>query len=210
MDAEITDHLSSIADCVLLKKQISIRELTDSGKLNPGRILTRRRRQRKKGKFTYPGGEVKLKKDVLEALQPATEEADGEQNTVEKQIIVDIAKADHEEQTVTGVVLQPEVVDSQGDIMSAEVIKATAFKFLANFNKTTKLGVQHSVFKKGRLELVESFIAPIDMVLGLKTVKAGSWVMTVKVLDARLWKRVKDGLITGFSIGGKATVVAVA
>jgi hypothetical protein len=31
--------------------------------------------------------------------------------------------------------------------------------------------------------------------------------MTVKVLDADIWKKVKDGKIGGFSIGGRAKVV---
>ncbi len=133
-----------------------------------------------------------------------------EQTGVEKSILVSIAKAVEEEHTVTGVVLQPEVVDGHGDIMSADVIKETAFKFLAGFNKTTKLGVQHTIFKAGQLELVESYIAPMDMVIGSKTVKAGSWIMTMRVLDMKLWKKIKDGEITGFSIGGIAKVIPVA
>lgn len=180
MKDELSVHIEGIAECVLVKKRKHAR------------------------KVKYPL-QTKATSDEPEAL---TEVADDEQNDVEKSIVVDIVKADHEEQTVTGVVLQPEVTDSQGDIMSAEVIKQTAYDFLAGFNKITKLGVQHSVFKKGQLELVESYIAPIDMVLGLKTIKKGSWIMTVRVLSAALWKKVKEGKITGFSIGGKATVTA--
>lgn len=121
---------------------------------------------------------------------------------------VEIAKANDEEQTVSGIVLKPEVTDAQGDIYSAEVIRESAFDFLANYNKSTKLGHQHKDFKNwaARFALVESYVAPCDFVLGDKTVKMGSWVMTVKVLDSKIWKMVKDGKITGFSIGGKATV----
>lgn len=147
--------------------------------------------------------------DTPEDVSEASAENDAdEQKPVEKSITVDIAKANDEEQTVTGIVLQPEVVDGQGDIMSADVIKDTAYRFLANYNRKTKLGLQHSAFPKGKMILVESYLAPIDFVLGTKTVKAGSWIMTVKVLDAKLWKKVKDGKITGFSIGGRAKVVA--
>lgn len=121
---------------------------------------------------------------------------------------VEIAKASDEEQTVSGIVLMPETTDAQGDIYDAEVIRKSAYDFLANYNKTTKLGHQHSDFKSWgtRFALVESYVAPLDFVLGDKTVKGGSWVMTVKVLDSKIWKMVKDGKITGFSIGGKATV----
>ena len=145
-----------------------------------------------------------------EPEKATTEVKDGEQESIEKSIRVSIVKAVDEEHTVTGVVLVPEVADGHGDIMSAKVVKETAFDFVAGINKTNKLGVQHTVFKKGQLELVESFIAPMSMVLGSKTVKAGSWVMTMRVLDMKLWKRIKDGLITGFSIGGIAKVIPLA
>jgi hypothetical protein len=135
------------------------------------------------------------------------EDEDDEQKRVEKRFEVEILKASDEEQTVTGIVLQPEVVDAQGDIMSADVIKAAAYGFLMNFNKSTKLGLQHSTFPKGKLALVESYVAPNGIVLGAKTVRQGTWIMTVKVLDGEIWKKVKDGKIAGFSIGGRAKVV---
>lgn len=121
-------------------------------------------------------------------------------------IYIPIAKANDEEQTVTGVVLQPEVTDAQGDIYDAAVIKEAAYNYLMNFNKSTELGLQHKEFVKGRFALVESYLAPLDLVIGTNTVKSGSWIMTVKVLDLKIWKMVKNGKITGFSIGGKARV----
>lgn len=121
-------------------------------------------------------------------------------------ITVTIAKAIDDKQIVIGVVLQPEVVDAQGDIMSAAVIEKAAHTFLANYNKATRLGLQHKVFKGGMFDLVESYLAPMDMSIGSMVVKSGSWIMAVKVLDADIWKAVKDGKIKGFSIGGKAKV----
>lgn len=187
----IEDHLNGIADCVRRTKKAApgltdeqIRAAIDQGA---------------RDRFGEPE----------EGSESAAEVDDGEQKPVEKQITVSIAKANDEQQTVTGVVLQPETVDGQGDIMSSDVIRETAYKFLANFNRTTKLGLQHSSFPKGKLALVESYVAPISFVLGSKTVKEGSWLMTVKVLDKKLWKKVKDGQITGFSIGGRAKVVSV-
>lgn len=122
------------------------------------------------------------------------------------QYVVQIEKADEEQQTVTGVVLQPEVVDAQGDVYSADVIRTAAHGFLAQFNKKTKLGQQHKNFTAGRFALVESYLAPMGFVINGKTVKEGSWVMAVKVLDPEVWKAVKEGRVTGFSIGGKAKV----
>jgi len=118
--------------------------------------------------------------------------------------VAEILKA--ERQLITGVVLQPEVTDAQGDIMSADVIEKAAFDYLKVFNRSTKLGLQHKSFQKKerRFYLVESYIAPIEFVLNTKTVKKGSWLMTVKVEDPKIWEAVKKGDITGFSIGGRA------
>lgn len=118
-------------------------------------------------------------------------------------MFIPITKANDDEQTVTGVVLQPEVVDGQGDIYDAKVIRKAAHKFLAGYNAQTKMGLMHKDFKP-RFELLESFLAPLDMAIGSKVVKSGSWIIVVRVLDKAIWTKVKDGKLTGFSIGGKA------
>jgi hypothetical protein len=183
---------------LLAKQTIGAGTLAGGGKLNPARGLPggsgihKPKKPKRTGRFITITKPRKAKR-----AEPAGER---------KRIFVPILKQNDEQQTVTGVVLQPEVVDAQGDIISADVIKDAAFKFLAGFNKTTKLGLQHKDFKKGRFALVESFITPMDLVIGNKTVKAGSWVMTVKVLDPKIWLAVKEGKITGFSIGGRARV----
>lgn len=120
-------------------------------------------------------------------------------------VFVPIVKANIEEQTITGIVLQPEVVDAQGDIISADVIRNAAHKFLAAHNRATKLGLMHKDFKK-RFELFESYVTPVDLVIGDSHVKAGSWIIIVHVLDKKVWEQVKAGKLTGFSIGGKAKV----
>lgn len=113
-----------------------------------------------------------------------------------------------DEQLITGVVLIPEVVDAHGDIISAEVIKAAAHQFLAEYNSRTTIGIMHTDMDPP-LELVESYLAPMDFVLGNQTIIKGSWVITVHVNDADIWQKVKDGKLTGFSIGGKAQVVQI-
>jgi DNA adenine methylase len=130
---------------------------------------------------------------------------EGEAQDANATVFVPLLKANTDEQTVTGIVLQPEVVDGQGDIYSADVIRKAAHKFLAAYNKATKLGLQHKDFKK-RFELLESYTAPQELVIKNKTIKEGSWIMTVKVLDSKIWQKVKEGKITGFSIHGKAKV----
>jgi len=118
-----------------------------------------------------------------------------------------IAKLDEPLRVVTGIVLEPDEVDSQNDTISSEEIRRAAHNYLASYNRETRLGLQHKVFDKIGLELVESWIAPVDLQLGGESVKAGSWVMSVHVLDDGLWEAVKAGKFTGFSIGGVATVI---
>ena len=97
---------------------------------------------------------------------------------------------------MTGIVLEPETVDAQGDIISADVIEKSAHSFLA---KSRVIGKQHK--GRAKAEVVESYIAPNDMVMGEQNVKKGTWIMSVKVHDKSLWEEVKAGEITGFSIG---------
>lgn len=138
------------------------------------------------------------------------EKEDDSSEETTKSVTVEIAKTNGEQQIITGIVLEPETVDAQGDIYSAEVIEDTAHQFLSVYNRKTRLGLQHKSFKApgsdGRFSIVESYVAPIEFAMGARTVKAGSWIMSVKVHDATIWKGVKDGKITGFSIGGMSKV----
>lgn len=106
-----------------------------------------------------------------------------------------------EERLVYGVVLEPNGVDAQGDTISPEEIREAAHKFLQEYGN---VGLQHQTFINGKARILESFIAPADMLIGDQTVRKGTWLMAMRVLDDDIWKAVKSGLITGFSIGGSA------
>jgi DNA adenine methylase len=118
---------------------------------------------------------------------------------------IKVVKLVKEEQKVTGVVLEPDTYDAQQTILKSEIIMNAAHKYLAGYNKGNKIGVQHSDFKKS-FELCESAIAPIDFSLGDKIIKKGSWYIVLKILDSKIWEKVKKGEIAGFSIGGKAKI----
>lgn len=105
-----------------------------------------------------------------------------------------------EERTATGVVLVPDVPDGQGDTIVKEAVRKAAHNFLSK-KAVNKSGVYHNG-EECSIEIVESYIAPIDMQLGKKTVSQGSWVLTVKIHDDDIWDDVKNGKLTGFSIYG--------
>ena len=108
-----------------------------------------------------------------------------------------VDKADPEKRLVYGVVLVPDLVDVQGDVLTAEAIEQAAHRFLV---ESRRIGVQHQY--TANAQVVESYIAPQDLELGGRTVPKGSWVLVTKVLDDALWERIKNGELTGYSIGG--------
>lgn len=114
---------------------------------------------------------------------------------------IPIFKADKTKQIVYGVVLEPDTVDAQEDVMLAEDIEEAAHKYLA---ESRTVGSRHA--KPIKAVPVESYIAPVDFhgegQYGNQIVKKGSWVLGVKVLDAREWAKVESGEYTGFSVGG--------
>jgi len=106
-----------------------------------------------------------------------------------------------DERYVLGVVLEPEVVDAQGDIYSAEEIRQAAHRFMEEFGG---LGLMHRFRVNGQVKVLESYLAPADVEIGGVRLRKGTWLLAVRILSDELWEQVKDGALTGFSIGGSA------
>ena len=116
-------------------------------------------------------------------------------------LFVDFTKAiDEEEHTVMGIVLQPEIIDSQDDVISADEIKKSMYAFM---EESQQIFTQHKD-RESAVRIVENWLARKDMELGGEKVAAGSWLMTVRIHDDALWAAVKAGKYTGFSIRGTA------
>ena len=108
-----------------------------------------------------------------------------------------IVKQDEEKQLVYGVVLEPERVDAQADIISSEEIEKAAHFFLKN---SRVIGKKH--LTKAEASVVESYIAPANFELGGEQVYKGSWVLVTKIEDEQLWQEIKQGNYNSFSVGG--------
>ena len=107
-------------------------------------------------------------------------------------------KVDDEKRIVTGPVLVPNVLDIQGDFEFQEDIEKAAHGFLENRGD---IGRQHQIFD-GIGVPVESHITRSVIKSGNgKTLPVGTWIMSIKVTNNSTWAKVKDGRITGFSIG---------
>ena len=110
-----------------------------------------------------------------------------------------IVKADAETHYVTGVVYEPLVEDTDGNFMTEEEIRKAAHWFAKNGDQ---IDVQHSFEAVDGVTVVETYIAPCDMIIGDETIAKGTWLMTVEIEDSAIWEAVEKGDITGFSMGG--------
>jgi hypothetical protein len=113
---------------------------------------------------------------------------------------VPVMKMDEEQRLIYGIVLVPDVEDLQGDICSKEDIQAACHDYLVN---SRLIKAQHRAPTDA--EVVECYIAPVDIQIGKGIVPEGSWVMVTKVHSNAMWEAVKKGDITGYSIGGRGT-----
>lgn len=106
-----------------------------------------------------------------------------------------VLKQDEELQLVWGAVYCPGVPDSHGDFMTAEEIRAMAYKF-SQKGDFGAVDIMHDNQRYGCF-VVETFITregdpdfPI----------VGSWVVAVHIPDKQIWALVKDGSLNGFSM----------
>lgn len=114
---------------------------------------------------------------------------------------VQIAKAaDEELKQATFLVLAPEEVDLHGDIYSADEIR----KACHNFNAHSVAANLLHVVDTTSFSVVESYVSPVDFVLGTQLIKAGSWLVVTQMHNDEIWEEVKKGNLTGVSVGCKA------
>jgi hypothetical protein len=108
-----------------------------------------------------------------------------------------LKKFDEELQVVYGEVYIPDVLDAQGDFMTAETIRRMAHRFLEQ-SRVDHIDIAHNEVKQDA-SVVESFIAR----QGDPDFIDGSWVVGVHVRDRSLWEAVKKGEYNGFSLAGE-------
>lgn len=131
----------------------------------------------------------------------ALKEAIGYKEMLARSLRIATTKADGEEHYVLGIVLEPDIIDAQDDTYTADEVRAASERFMEMHRN---LGLMHKQKVNDKVQILENYIAPVDMLIGDIKVKKGTWLMGVRVKDESLWKAVKDGDLTGFSIGGSA------
>jgi len=145
-------------------------------------------------KFTVKQAKDWLKENNYKPIsfEPAKEE---------KSKIAIISKQ-NEEQIVYGIVYAPNEVDTQGDFSTEEEIRKAAYSFALN---GFKMKINH---RGGRIlaTVLESYLAPSDLTIEETPIQKGTWLLCAKIHDKDIWKKVKEGEITGFSMAGIAEV----
>ena len=140
--------------------------------------------------------EEDLEKGKPPWLKDGEDDEEEEDGKITKSFRVPIIKGD--QQVVYGVVSEPGTIDLQGDRLSESEIRKACHKFMQTSQKINK---EHE--GPAKADIIESYIAPTDFKCGGQMVRKGSWVMAVKIHDKDVWKAVKAGEITGFSIAGQ-------
>ena len=114
-----------------------------------------------------------------------------------KDLLVPIIKRRKARQIVYGIVLEADIVDTQGEFMKADQIEKTAHAYI---QKSRVIGLGHT--KVADAELIESVLLHKgDSFYGTKIEKT-SWAIGVFIKDAAIWKKVDSGEINAFSVGG--------
>jgi Putative phage serine protease XkdF/Inorganic Pyrophosphatase len=106
-----------------------------------------------------------------------------------------------EQRYALGVVLEPDVVDAQGDVYDVETIRHAMWDYMKRYQN---VGLQHTRLVNGRAHLIECYQAPCEMMVAGTAIKAGTWLMGLHFEDDALWADVQAGKLTGLSIGGFA------
>ena len=113
-----------------------------------------------------------------------------------------------EEFFVYGVVIEPEQGIGVGgkplELISVEETRSAAHKYMRQSQEFTD---DHYSWVSSQVRILESYLAPVDFELEGETIKRGSWIMGLKILDTDLWGYIKSEEVVGFSIGGEARVV---
>lgn len=97
---------------------------------------------------------------------------------------------------ITGVVIANGVPDSDGDCLSKKDIKKIFTKYL---DRATD--VMHTRIKNEGVEVLANWITETDTQVNGKIVPAGSWMATFAVTNEELLSSIRDGSISGLSLG---------
>lgn len=118
---------------------------------------------------------------------------------------VPIAKAlDEELRQVTYVCMKADAVDAHGDFTSGDEVRKASESFRRAWLANQQLSNLFHLYKTSSYDIIESYLAPCEMILNDHTVNKSDWLVTLQIHDDNVWEAIKSGDIVGVSIGAKA------
>lgn len=105
---------------------------------------------------------------------------------------------------VTYVAMQ-EGTDLHFDYVSEEEVRLAKESFNRQLRKVRMSNLYHLV-QTDSFDIIESYLAPCDMILRGHLVRKGTWLVTLSIEDDKLWDMIVNDEITGVSIGAIAQV----
>ena len=140
---------------------------------------------------------------ILKSYQKEISEEEMNREDKVQLLDLNVCKATNDElQQATFVVMVPDEVDLHGDITTEEEVR----KAKESYNKfSMKCNLFH-LTETDTFSIIESYISPVDFVLGERFVKKGTWLCTIQCNDDGLWALIKSGKICSVSIGAMAKV----
>lgn len=106
-----------------------------------------------------------------------------------------IIKTNTTHRTASFVILEPETIDFNGQVISEEEIIKTAHEFMLNLQEKY-VNIDHtSNSVQADVQFVESFILPTDF----EDIKKGSWIVAFKFSEEK-WEQVQNGNQRGEAI----------
>ena len=141
---------------------------------------------------------------ALSKLLAALKEAETPQPCELKKFI-ELIKVDDSGDAVTilGIVYEPDVVDAQGDWADAPTIAKACERFGLEALPGPHMNLMHKTdLTREEAAACSSYIADADFQIGERKVKKGTWLMKCKVFAAEIKKKIRDGLLKGYSLFG--------
>ncbi|WP_255170105.1 XkdF-like putative serine protease domain-containing protein [Natrononativus amylolyticus] len=117
---------------------------------------------------------------------------------------VSIKATDSEEQIATGVVMVPNEVDHQQDFSRGWAIHALEAGYSRRYEDGDVYdGTMHVKFPTDDAETIQSYLLDEPTTIGDQEYPADTWVIERKYYDDELWELIEDGVLAGYSIGGR-------
>lgn len=109
---------------------------------------------------------------------------------INKSLATKIEKLDDEQRLVYGTVMESDIEDLQGDIISKDDLEKACHNFMLNYQQ---FGEVHKTINSN-VKVVECYID--------KSTINWQWKVVAKVFDDAVWEKIKSGEYASFSVGG--------